>query len=189
MQARILDGDKLVTTTDPAEIRAALAADRRVWIDLERQTPDAEQLLAEVLRLHPLTIEDIWAERLQPKIDDFDAYLYVIVHGIGAARHDRLAGPRPVIQDLFGDVQRNATGAEHDTEQIHASAQRGVATAAETLPHSERIQHLFGRHDISGIEAHTGADAATSAREIGAKAYATGDLPPRAGTSPGGRAA
>src|ERR1044071_2666750 len=51
MQARILDGDKLVTTTDPAEIRAALAADRRIWIDLERQTPDAERLLAQVLGL------------------------------------------------------------------------------------------------------------------------------------------
>jgi magnesium transporter len=91
MQARILDGDQLQTTTDLAEIRSALAADKRIWVDLERQTPDADELLAEVLKLHPLTIEDIWAERSRPKIDDFDAYLYVIVHGIGAAKHDRLA--------------------------------------------------------------------------------------------------
>lgn len=90
MQARILDGDKLRTTTDPAEIRAALAGDRRIWIDLERQTPDADALLTDVLALHPLTIEDIWADRSRPKIDDFDAYLYVIIHGIGAARHDKL---------------------------------------------------------------------------------------------------
>jgi magnesium transporter len=90
MQARILDGDKLRTTTDPAEIRAALAADQRIWIDLERQSADADALLADVLKLHPLTIEDIWAERSRPKIDDFDAYLYIIVHGIGAAKHDKL---------------------------------------------------------------------------------------------------
>jgi magnesium transporter len=90
MQARILDGDKLRTTTDPAEIRAALAAKQRIWIDLERQNPDATALLADVLKLHPLTIEDIWAERSRPKIDDFDDYLYVIVHGIGAANHDKL---------------------------------------------------------------------------------------------------
>jgi magnesium transporter len=90
MQARILDGDQLRTTTDPAEIRAALASDMRIWIDLERQSPEADALLAGVLKLHPLTIEDIWAERSQPKIDDFDGYLYVIVHGIGAARRDRL---------------------------------------------------------------------------------------------------
>ena len=90
MQARILDGDKLRTTTNPAEIRAALATSQRIWIDLERQTRDADALLAEVLGLHPLTIEDIWADRSRPKIDDFDDYLYVIVHGIGAARHDKL---------------------------------------------------------------------------------------------------
>jgi magnesium transporter len=90
MQARILDGDRLRTTTNPAEIRAALAANQRIWIDLERQSRDADALLAEVLKLHPLTIEDIWAERSRPKIDDFDGYLYVIVHGIGAANHDKL---------------------------------------------------------------------------------------------------
>jgi magnesium transporter len=90
MQARILDGDKLETTTDLADIRAALEAGRRIWIDLERKTHDADVLLGEVLKLHPLTIEDIWAERSRPKIDDFDAYLYVIVHGIGAAKHDML---------------------------------------------------------------------------------------------------
>ncbi|HEY6176982.1 MAG TPA: magnesium/cobalt transporter CorA [Kofleriaceae bacterium] len=90
MQARILDGDKLRTTTDPAEMRAALGEGRRIWIDLERQTPEANALLADTLKLHPLTIEDIWADRMRPKLDDFDAYLYVIVHGIGGAKHDRL---------------------------------------------------------------------------------------------------
>jgi magnesium transporter len=90
MQARILDGDKLRTTTSPAEIRTALEANQRIWIDLERHSADADALLADVLKLHPLTIEDIWAERSRPKIDDFDPYLYLIVHGIGAAKHDKL---------------------------------------------------------------------------------------------------
>jgi magnesium transporter len=90
MQARILDGDKLRTTTDPAEIRAAFAEQRRIWVDLERQSPEADALLTDVLKLHPLTVEDIWAERSRPKIDDFDEYLYLIVHSIGAAKHDKL---------------------------------------------------------------------------------------------------
>jgi len=90
MQARILDGDQLRTTTELAQIRAAIAANQRIWVDLERQTPEAEALLADVLKLHPLTIEDIWAERSRPKIDDFDAYLYVIVHTIGGSKQDKL---------------------------------------------------------------------------------------------------
>jgi magnesium transporter len=90
MQARILDDHKLRTTTSLADIREALATGQRVWIDLERRSPDADTLLGEVAKLHPLTIEDIWAARSRPKIDDFDEYLYVIVHGIGAANHDKL---------------------------------------------------------------------------------------------------
>jgi magnesium transporter len=91
MQARILEDDKLRTTTSLTEIRAAFGAGLRIWVDLERRSKDADVLLEEVLKLHPLTIEDIWAERSRPKIDDFDEYLYVIVHGIGAAHHDKLA--------------------------------------------------------------------------------------------------
>jgi magnesium transporter len=90
MQARILEDTKLRTTTSPADIREALAAGQRMWIDLERRSAEAETLLADVVKLHPLTIEDIWASRSRPKIDDFDEYLYVIVHGIGAANHDKL---------------------------------------------------------------------------------------------------
>ncbi len=91
MQARILEGDKLVTTTRLDEIRAALAANNKIWIDLERESPEADELLRDTLKLHPLSIEDIWGRRSQPKIDDFDEYLYVIVHGVGARKKDKLA--------------------------------------------------------------------------------------------------
>ncbi len=91
MQARILDGDKLVTTTRVEEIRAALAAKKKVWVDLERHSPEADALLKDTLKLHPLTIEDIWGLRSQPKIDDFDDYLYVIIHGVGSRKKDKLA--------------------------------------------------------------------------------------------------
>lgn len=91
MLARIIDGDKLTTTTKLADIRAAMLAKKRIWIELERHSPDADVLLSEVLAIHPLTIEDIWGPRSQPKIDDFDDYLYVIVHGIGAKKKDKLS--------------------------------------------------------------------------------------------------
>jgi hypothetical protein len=85
------------------------------------------------------------------------------------------AGPRRTIHDLFPGVQRKSAGAEPDTAAIHASAQRGVATATSPLPHAGTIQRLFGRHDISGIQAHAGPDAMASAREMEAEAYATGN--------------
>jgi hypothetical protein len=66
-------------------------------------------------------------------------------------------------------------GAQVGTQAVQAAAARGVATPSAPLPHRATIQQLFGRHDISGVQAHTGADAAASARAMGAEAYATGN--------------
>src|SRR5678816_2884499 len=89
MLARILDGDQMAVSTDGAEALAAIKAGKTVWVDLERQTPEADTLLTE-LGIHPLTVEDIWGPRSHPKIDDYPTYLYVIVHGVGAAKRNKL---------------------------------------------------------------------------------------------------
>jgi magnesium transporter len=89
MLARILDGDRLEVSTDGAEALAAIKAGKTVWVDLERQTAEADKLLTD-LDIHPLTVEDIWSQRSQPKIDDYPNYLYVIVHGVGGAKREKL---------------------------------------------------------------------------------------------------
>jgi len=80
------------------------------------------------------------------------------------------SGPRPTLQMLFG-----RRGPASDPEQVHAAAARGTTTAATQLPHLAQIQKSFGKHDISGVQAHVGAEAAASAQEMGATAYATGN--------------
>jgi magnesium transporter len=89
--ARILADGKLHSTTSVAEIRAALASGTRIWIELERHSPDADALLSETLKIHPLTVEDVWSSRSLPKIDDFDEYLYVLIHGIAGKTKTKLA--------------------------------------------------------------------------------------------------
>ena len=72
MEARILDGDKLRVTQDPKEIHAALDAKNPMWIELEQKAHACDVLLSQQLNLHPLTIEDIWATRSQPKLEQYD---------------------------------------------------------------------------------------------------------------------
>jgi len=81
------------------------------------------------------------------------------------------AGPRTTLQMLFGGPEQRAS----DPDQVHAAAARGTSTAAAQLPHLEQIQRSFGRHDVSGVQAHVGGEAAASAQEMGAAAYATGN--------------
>jgi magnesium transporter len=138
MQARILDRDTVRTTSDLAEVRAALAAKHPIWIELEKQDADADAVLAE-LHVHPLTVEDIWATRTFPKLDDFDHYVYAIVHGIASAKDGRV---ELVELDLvLGDcclVTHDPTGyaAKDVADELARSPrllQKGVAWVAHAL--------------------------------------------------------
>ena len=86
-------------------------------------------------------------------------------------------GKRTLVEQVYGGtVQlRSDAGPTADPSAVQAAAARGVATASSKLPHGETIQRLFGRHDVSTVQAHTGAEATATAREIGAQAYAMGN--------------
>jgi len=86
MHARILDHDQLRTTTSLEEIKAAIARKLPIWVELDGPSADANALLAD-LDIHPLTVEDIWGTRSVPKVEDYDNYLYIIIHGVRGARH------------------------------------------------------------------------------------------------------
>lgn len=73
-------------------------------------------------------------------------------------------------------VQRRATGGGAQTDdQVLAAARQGTSGASSALPHAARIQASFGRHDVSGIEAHVGGQASAASEAMGAQAFATGN--------------
>jgi len=84
MFARVLEGGRVKVITDYAEICDAVASGRPIWIELEKQCAEADELLVKKLGIHPLTIEDIWQTRSGPKLEDYHNYLYVIVHTVRA---------------------------------------------------------------------------------------------------------
>src|SRR6185369_116347 len=55
-----------------------------VWVDMEEPTAADEQVLLDVFKFHPLTVEDCRENRHYPKIEEFDGYIYFIVHGVRA---------------------------------------------------------------------------------------------------------
>ncbi len=61
------------------------------------------------------------------------------------------------------------------TSSVHRVAEQGLANANHPLPHRERIQESFGRHDISGVRAEVGGDAGRATKKLGALAYTSGD--------------
>jgi hypothetical protein len=87
-------------------------------------------------------------------------------------------GKRTLVEQIVAPVVQRRAGEGHSLDHeatVHAAASQGIATPASPLPFSDVLQRAFGRHDVSSIRAHTGAEAAVSARTMGAEAYATGD--------------
>lgn len=59
--------------------------------------------------------------------------------------------------------------------EVHGIATAGLRGEGQPLPSLERLQPLFGHHDLSRVRAYTGHSAATAARQLGAKAYTVGN--------------
>src|SRR5215213_9583647 len=73
----------------------APASNTFVWVDLAAPSIPELLILSDSFAFHPLSVEDARAELQYPKIEAYDGYLYVILHGIdfhagekGIATHD-----------------------------------------------------------------------------------------------------
>jgi magnesium transporter len=52
------------------------------WLDLEDPTVKEATILEDPFHFHPLAIEDCLSEVHHPKVDDYEDYVFIIVHGI-----------------------------------------------------------------------------------------------------------
>ena len=69
-----------VPALDPAVL--APGSDAKVWVDLAGATEAELRILSDVFHFHALAVEDAVASRHHPKIEAYDGYLYLILHGI-----------------------------------------------------------------------------------------------------------
>ena len=79
----------LVDRVEPQWLDPASGA--TLWVDLVQPTPEEGQhLLADTFHFHPLSVEDALSEIHHPKVEPYDRYLYVILHGIDfqASEHE-----------------------------------------------------------------------------------------------------
>jgi magnesium transporter len=60
-----------------------------VWVDFSDPTEPEQRLLSDVFHFHALAIEDAVSSLQFPKVEAYDGYLYIILHGIDfqAAEH------------------------------------------------------------------------------------------------------
>lgn len=82
-----------VSSMDRAWLNPASGA--LLWVDLAAPSIPESLILSDTFAFHPLSVEDAMAAIHYPKIEAYDGYLYIILHGIhfqadakGFATHD-----------------------------------------------------------------------------------------------------
>ena len=109
----------------PEALRTALGAEKTsVWIDFMNATPEEVQLLTETFGLDPLTVEDCVADLHHPKIDDFEDYLYLVVHGVKAG--SRRGEMKTVELDVVIEKNALVTFRHEDMRSVTETWQKAV---------------------------------------------------------------
>jgi magnesium transporter len=112
---------------DPAWL--AEGASVRFWVDIVQPTEAESRLLSDTFGFHPLSIEDAMSSVQYPKVEQYDGYLYAVLHGIDfSARQHRFA-TRDV--DFFLGPNYLVT--------IHDGESRSIKHVAELCVRRERL--------------------------------------------------
>jgi magnesium transporter len=99
-----------------------------VWVDLESPTEEEAHILGE-FGFHELAIEDALKEIQTPKVEGYDSYLYLILHGIDFSAAKHLFATHEV--DIFLGDQFLVT--------VHDDFSRSVARLLEVCPRNDFV--------------------------------------------------
>ncbi len=121
-----------------------------VWVDLDNPTDDeVKQVLDGVFQFHPLAIEDCVTPSSLPKIEDYDEYLFLIMHGV------TLDGARNFATselDLFLGKDYLVTFHRTPLPSVQALLDRCAKAAAVVARGPDRLAHGILDHLIDNYK-------------------------------------
>src|ERR1700678_1988602 len=101
IQSFVFNDGKLVASNLDSDALRLVRADKGllIWVDLFAPTPEeTTSILEDVFSFHPLAIEDCLAINRYPKIEDYEDYLYLVMHAVAFNKEDQF---RTTELDLF----------------------------------------------------------------------------------------
>jgi magnesium transporter len=105
------------------------AANTFVWVDLAAPSIPETLILSDTFAFHPLSVEDARAELHYPKIEAYDGYLYIILHGIAMHATDKCFVTHDI--DFFLGPTYLVT--------VHDGDSRSIAEMKENVTRNARV--------------------------------------------------
>lgn len=107
-----------------------------LWVDLASPTEQEFKVLNEVFHFHPLAVEDAMSTLQYPKIEPYQNYLYLVLHGIDAKPAHAHFATRDI--DFF--LGRNYLVTVHDGQSRSVGRLREVCS---------RHEHILGEGPVA----------------------------------------
>ena len=88
----VFNDGKLVGSNLDTDALKLVRADKGllIWIDLDAPTAEeAKTILEDVFSFHPLAIEDALSTSRYPKIEDYEDYLYLVMHAVAFSKEEQ----------------------------------------------------------------------------------------------------
>jgi magnesium transporter len=105
------------------------SSDVTLWVDLAQPTDDEFRVLSDVFHFHPLSVEDARSALQYPKVESYQRYLYLVLHGIDLKKgHTHFA-----THDVDFFLGRNYLVTVHDGNS------RSIARMREVCDEHERV--------------------------------------------------
>lgn len=110
LTAYIFQKKSVVVNPSRQELAQALREKEfMVWVDLEHPNEFESDSLVELFNFHPLAIEDCLNDHSEPKMDDYEEYLFLVVHAVDFRSREQL---KTIELDVF--VNRNFVVTFHE---------------------------------------------------------------------------
>ena len=134
------------------DLRPLLARpEARVWVDLTSPIGEVETaIVRDVFKFHPIAIEDCFASRAHPKIDEYDGYLYLITHGLSAGATAESA--EPVELDAFLGPNFLVTHHLDASRSVTAVMEQVTRTGIPLRQGATAVLHAILDRQVDGLE-------------------------------------
>ena len=91
-----------------------------LWVDMEAPTEFEGDSLVEIFNFHPLAVEDCITDQSHPKVDDYEEYLFLVVHALVSKENGAQREFKTAELDIF--IGENYVVTVHQ-EPLHCTAQ------------------------------------------------------------------
>lgn len=138
----IFSDGKLVGRDLEVEALRLVRADKGLvlWVDLENPTEaEIKLVLSDVFQFHPLAIEDCVTPSALPKLEDYDDYLFLVMHAVDFTRTEKF---NTTELDFFLGKDYLVTFHHTPLKSVNSVRDRCVKATGQVARGPDRLAHM-----------------------------------------------